>query len=150
MITKAELKPLSDEYNALISVITDDYLYPDGEPRLLAWIGRKTKTWKLPKNADLNWVAEKIARWQGSSFNNLRSTFEKLGLKGNIYYTSFGFSYDCFFKDSEAMKKETAELKTELDRLDIKYQNEYSDAFWVYRFRISQSKENLNKIEGLN
>jgi len=144
MITNQELDQVRTDYNGLVSII--DW---NGSPELFCAINGKKKSFKLPKNADITWVNTKISNWLNAEYSNLRPVFEKLGIKGNIYYTSFGFSYDCFFKNAETMKIETAELSKALDNIGIEYKNEYSDAFWVYRYKISQSKSNIDKINNL-
>ncbi len=110
------------------------------------------KIFTLPKTKqiDLNWLLEKCDKVATTcEYVNLKPVFEKLNIQGNIYYTSFGFSFDCFFKRQKEIDAQTQIIKDKLDEIGIKYTNEYSDAFFVYRFKISKAKENLELINGL-
>ena len=60
------------------------------------------------------------------------------------YPTSYGLGIFILFGSN---KSDINNIKEELNRMNIEYYNEYSDAGFVYRFKISQSKENINKIE---
>jgi len=147
MITEQQLEQLKKELNATISFCPKGDLYE--YDCYLVWHGTKTKTFKLPKKYDIQWLSDKISQWLNSDYQNLRPIFERLGIKGNIYYTSFGFSYDMFFKSQKDLDDDTESIKKELDKLGIKYTNEFSDMRWVYRFRISQARENIDKIKDL-
>lgn len=147
MITKEQLKQLESEFNidGLLLSLESDWR----QPSLTIFNKRRIKSILLPKDQEkitVEWVSEKINSYLNNPSKKLYTAFKKLGLRGNIYYTSFGFSYDCFMKNQETFDKETAVLRQALDQMGIAYSNEFSDAAWVYRFRISQSKENLLKI----
>ena len=78
-------------------------------------------------------------------YYNFTKSFNKLiELDGfNCYPTTYGIGiFVLFGRKPESIEK----ITNKLDSLGIEYKNEYSDAGWVYRFRISQSKENINKI----
>ena len=109
------------------------------------------KSFPLPKKQiDLTWLLNKCEKvGEKAEYTNLRSVFEKLEIKGDIYYTSFGFSYDCFMKSQKQFDLDTNKIKQALSKLDIKYTNEFSEAWWVYRFKISKSKENIDKINNI-
>jgi hypothetical protein len=111
----------------------------------------KSRSFRLPAKKEINkqWVASKIETVINSEYENLRPLFEKLKLSGYIYYTSFGFSYDCFLKSQQTFDKETQQLQNALTSLGVEFRNEFSDARWVYRFRLSQSKENLSILSKL-
>ena len=121
-------------------------------PYLVLFKGSRQKTIKLPKTKliDKNYVKNEIDKWLNSEYRNLQKTFSIMNIKGNIYYTSFGFSYICWFKEQRQFNKDITDIKNKLNGLNIKYSNEYSDAMWVYRFRVSKSIDNLNKIKELN
>lgn len=157
-IDKNDLKTLEKEYNCYISVNTEKdncglyHLSNYPNLHIFKWIkGSKTKsfTYKLPKNktVTLEWIKQKLDKT--SEYKNLQAVFEKLGITGNIYYTSFGFSYMNFLKSKEVFEKENSILKDKLDDLGVKYTCEFSQANWVYRYRISKSKENIDKIKSL-
>ena len=128
-----------------IKILTyDNEVYPDF---IQVW-GSKIKSIKIPKNKSLitaQWILNKI----DNSYTNLKPLFKQLELKGNIYYTSFGFSYDMFFKSQKDFDNDIKTLQDKLDELNINYTNELSNAGWVYRFRISKNKSNLDKINNL-
>lgn len=149
MITQDQIKQLQEVYNIHILTLIDDDTFKNS-----FWIrnGIKSKTIYMPKNLDnvtYEWLNDKISNYLNATSKNLRSVFSKLNIQGNIYYTSFGFSYDCFMKNRTTFDTETQLLKTTLDNMGITYTNEFSDAYWVYRFKISQSKDNLSKIIAL-
>ena len=131
----------------LISINTDkdvcNYAY------LFIWHKGRTKTIRLTKSYNKAWIADKVALFLNYSNRNLIGLFKTLGIKGSIYYTSFGFSYDMFFKSRESFNKEVLLLQKSLDDNGIEYTNEYSDANWVYRFKMSQKRENLDRIKHL-
>jgi len=56
--------------------------------------------------------------------------------------------------DSPAMRKEEEDgsnfIRLILDPLGIEYSNEYSDAHWVYRYKISKAAENINRIKQIS
>ena len=60
------------------------------------------------------------------------------------YPTTYGLGIFVLFGSN---KSDINNIKEELNKMNIEYYNEYSDAGFVYRFKISQSKENINKIE---
>ncbi len=123
----------------------DDYNYPDTKQRISYWdSGKSVKSITFNKTAKLDTIINLLTKER--TYTNLKPTFERLGLNGRIYYTSFGFSYDLFLVRNDKFADDTNKLKQSLDNMGIVYRCEYSEAYWVYRFRISQSKENLAKI----
>ena len=149
-ITNRDIVELSKEFDTHV-MFTENHNDPEIEMLMITTPGGGLKTFNLPKKqvVDKQWVANKMSQYLNSSYTNLRDTFSKLGLKGNIYYTSFGFSYDCFMKSKPIFESEANKLKQILDDLGIEYTNEFSDACWVYRFRISQKQDNINKLKNL-
>jgi len=109
----------------------------------------KSKTIKLPKNITDNWIIKQAEKLCNSAFTNLQSVFQNIKVSGNIYYTSFGFSYITWFKDNETFKKENETIKNTLVQLGIKFTNEFSNKHWVYRYKISTEKSNLELINNL-
>jgi len=74
--------------------------------------------------------------------------FSKLCGNGcTVYPTTYGIGVCTLLKSTLDYNREKYENK--LSELGIDYTNEYSDAGWVYRFKISKSKENINRIEKL-
>jgi hypothetical protein len=149
MVTSDQLSELEKELgNIRISINTDkdicnyDYLF--------LWTGKRMKTVKLIKSYDINWIANQVNKFLNYSNNNLTHIFKGLGLSGNIYYTSFGFSYCTFMRSRDTFDKDILILKEALDKNGIVYRNEFSDACWVYRFIISQKEDNLSRIKKSN
>ena len=59
-----------------------------------------------------------------------------------VYPTTYGIGVSLLWNADDDIKL----LKTILNNKQIEYYNEYSDAQWVYRFKISKKKENLERI----
>ena len=101
------------------------------------------KTVKLPKQKliTLDYVINKVS--EQKEFINLAIKFRTVLDSGyNCYPTSYGFGvWTLFSKVGDVTKIENL-----LRSADIEYRCEYSDAFWVYRFILSKSKENLIKM----
>ena len=146
------LKKLEKIYDCKLMINTSKDVFPY-DYVLYVEIKKNDKaryiTIKLNKNFSEDWLRQKIERIQNNPTKNFKVTFKKLKIKGNIYYTSFGFSYDMFFKSKEQFEKDIQKIKDYLTSKKIVFRNEFSDAFWVYRFVISQSTKNLNKITNL-
>ena len=71
------------------------------------------------------------------------------GYKGvAVYQTSYGIGIDafCSVKNFDKRKDIITDL---LNRYNLTYIVEYSDAGWVYRYKFSKSKENINKLKAL-
>jgi len=118
--------------------------------------GFKSRSIKIPKKylngISKKWFIDRINKVLEITNINYIDLFKKLNLNaGNLYYTSYGFGYSIigagYFKDK--FNKEIQEIKTFLDNLNIKYYTEISESGWVYRFKISQNKDNLNKLRVL-
>jgi len=119
------------------------------ERKLKIYKDRKWKTIQLPKKKAITeeYIMERVSKVLDSNYENLRSVFSKLDLKtGKIYFTSFGFSYMCALRKREEFNKDIKKLQEKLDKLGIKYKNEFSDAGWVYRFKISKKRDNIERI----
>ena len=114
------------------------------------------RTYALPKTEKrtLEYYSKKLMQTVnrlgfGSKWVNMTNFF-KDNLKLNqsyFYYTSFGFSIVCAGLTSRIFTDTVNAFKSQLDGAGIEYKNEYSGAYWVYRFRFSQKKENIKKIE---
>ena len=116
----------------------------------------KSRSIKIPKKClngiSKKWFTDRVNKVLEITNINYIDLFKKLNLNaGNLYYTSYGFGYSIigsgYFKDR--FNKEIQEIKNFLDNLNIKYYTEISEGGWVYRFKISQNKDNLNKLKVL-
>lgn len=99
------------------------------------------------KEVTYNWIMDKIN--SDKTFKNFAKDFNKLiNIKGiDVYSTSYGIGVWCAY--NRDFKNEVLIIENKLKELNIKYTNEFSDAGWVYRFRISKSKENINIIKSI-
>lgn len=71
-------------------------------------------------------------------------------IKYGFYETNYGIGIFCFWL-TKGVKDAIDILSEHLTNLSIPFKNEFSDAKWVYRFKIGLSKENhLNIINQLN
>lgn len=61
-------------------------------------------------------------------------------IRYGFYATQYGVGIFCFF-ETEWVINAINEMKNHLRELNIPFANEYSDARWVYRFKINLSKE---------
>ncbi len=109
------------------------------------YVGRDLKA---PKKMEVTyeWVIEKLNKQ--NVFVNFCESFNTFlrskGLRG--YATSYGIGIESLFVGSKNLKEKQASIENELDALGIKYTTEYSEAHWVFRYRISQAKENIKRI----
>lgn len=105
------------------------------------------------KKIDIEYINKEIAKSKkqySGPYGNFAEKMQKL-LKDNdindsfvIYPTTYGIGVWCIF-NWESNKD--IELVTDiLNRNKIEYTNEYSDAFWVYRFKISKKQANISKL----
>lgn len=60
-------------------------------------------------------------------------------IRFGFYPTEYGIGIFCFFY-TPAVSKAIQQLKSHLNKANIPYSNEYSDARWVYRFKLGLSK----------
>ena len=65
----------------------------------------------------------------------------------SVYPASYGIGVVVLFGRTD---NQIETVKKILDDYQIKYKTEYSQAHWVYRFKISKSKSNLDQLELIN
>jgi len=124
------------------------YNLDDIKPYLIVMTQGKIKTINLPKKPiNAQWILDKFTF---NHYQSLYDTFKTLNLNnGRIYFTTFGFSFINIFISSERFITENNQIKQLLDDNNIEYKNEYSNAYIVYRYIISKSKDNIEKINKL-
>lgn len=66
-----------------------------------------------------------------------------------VYPASYGIGIFVFFDYRGQMSAIKEQIKSILDNLNIDYLTEYSDAQYVFRYKISKSKKNIDKINSL-
>lgn len=86
---------------------------------------------------------------QGKAWENLSGLFGKLIPNYNFYATSYGVGMDAYFKTHEVVLEIAKPLVEILKKNEIDFNTEYSDAAWVFRFKISKSQENIEKLKNL-
>jgi hypothetical protein len=107
-------------------------------------------SFKTPKNKEIttDWIMNKIAQKENYTSINWNKIFEPLKLDNiHFYITSYGIGVETIFGSKHETRNKINEY---LDNLGIEYKNEYSDANWVFRYKISKSKENIEKINKLS
>jgi len=83
--------------------------------------------------------------------NNFSNESISSGLiKYGFYNTEYGIGIFCFWM-TEGVQKAINVMKQHLQKLSLPYTNEFSDARWVYRFKLGLTKEShLSIINQLN
>jgi len=109
---------------------------------------KKSKTFKLPKKLDYDWIAKKVDIFLDGSYKNLSGIFSSL-VNGFTYSTSYGIGYSCLFSDKEKFDSDTKLIENKLNNLGIEFKAQFSDARYILRYIISTKKENLDVIKGL-
>lgn len=84
-------------------------------------------------------------------YKNFSEYFNKLIKKYNFasYPTTYGIGVFVAVGFRKSIEKTKSDIENELNKLGIKFTTEYSDAMYVFRYKISKSKENIQKIENL-
>ena len=105
---------------------------------------------KAPKTKEItvSYLFDKYNKYLGQeqAYQNLSAIFKKLLPSYNFYETTYGVGMEALFLTHEQVLKRAEPLLKLLNKLAIEYNTEYSDASWVYRFKISKSNDNLEKI----
>lgn len=86
---------------------------------------------------------------QGKAWENLSDLFGKLLPNYNFYATSYGVGMDAFLKSHARVLEVAQPLVEILLKNGIDFNTEYSDAALVFRFKISKSKDNIEKLKNL-
>ena len=77
--------------------------------------------------------------------NFANPSIEKALLLYGFYTTEYGIGIFAFW-ETQAVVNAISKLKQHLNNVSIPYKNEFSDARWVYRFKLNLSKEVHNNI----
>jgi DNA polymerase III sliding clamp (beta) subunit (PCNA family) len=104
---------------------------------------------KIPekKFLDIDYVIQQINKKNiyTSFANKFSELLKKEGISYNAYPTTYGIGIFIFANSN--YKEDIDKIEKLLDKTNIEYYKEYSDAHFVLRFKISKSKENISKIE---
>ena len=93
---------------------------------------------------------EKESKGRYAEFSNLMQRIVSERIKDCSYLTyptTYGFGLEAIFNWN--FDKQAAEIEKLLNEMGVSYTTEYSDAFWVFRYRISKAADNQNLIENL-
>lgn len=84
-------------------------------------------------------------------FINLSTILDKIDwVKNNNFFpTSYGIGVDTFMIGSKVLDNRIKLMEDFLSGKGIKYYTEYSNAYFVYRFKISKCEKNINILNSL-
>lgn len=84
--------------------------------------------------------------YYGEFAKNMQRLLRENGISGqfSIYPTTYGIGVWVFYNFHA--KDEIEKVTKILDERGIEYYNEYSEAGWVYRYKVSKKAENLVKV----
>lgn len=103
------------------------------------------------KEITIEYLFDRLNKYtnQGRAYENLSGLFSKLLPSCNFYATSYGVGLDAFLKSHARVLEVAQPLVEILLKNGIDFNTEYSDAAWVFRFKISKSKDNIEKLKNL-
>lgn len=105
------------------------------------YIGKTIKTTK--KETTIDYVMNKINTER--MYKNFSVEFNKVirqfGL--SAYPTTYGIGVSCLFISETNESKLKSKVEEALNVIGVIYSTEYSDAGWVFRYRISKSTKNI-------
>lgn len=147
-IIQAELKQdgiilsfYNDQYNECLPDVATQYTLVSFDPFYI-------HTFKMVKKFSISLVMDRLNKKLNYNSIDWRKIFKPLQLSNiGFYTTSYGIGVEVIF----GSRRETInKIETYLTGLGIEYTNEYSDARWVYRFNISKSAANIERINNIN
>lgn len=115
--------------------------------------GVVAKVIRVPKKKEVTfeWIMNKLN--SEAIYENFSHKFKKLleekGYRNsiNVYPTSYGIGFFVMFNFRNENSKIKNDIDSILNKYDIEYTNERSDAGWVFRYKISKKKENIEKLD---
>jgi len=107
------------------------------------YIGKTIKSTK--KETTLEYILSKLS--SDRVYQSFACTFEKLlNCRGiSCYATTYGIGIASIYNSCFSELK--TEVETKLNELGIAFETEYSSARWVFRYKISKSVSNIQKIK---
>lgn len=106
-----------------------------------------------PKNKEITtaYLFDKVDKYlnRENVYKNLSNVFSKMLPSYSFYATTYGIGMDALFKNHVTVKRDADRLYQYLKDNNIEFRNEYSEAGWVWRFVISKSASNIEKIQSL-
>lgn len=134
------MKDVNDWYNA-------DILYIEYDGRII--VKKENVKSKLITTDYILKLVEKDKKLYNGVYGNFAIKMQNLlkregfNCDVNVYPTTYGIGVWVFWWSANGWIDKVRKI---LDSKGIEYYNEYSDAAWVYRFKISKRKENLERI----
>jgi len=108
-----------------------------------------SKSIRVPSKMEvtLDWLINKVNSCK--TYESFAKYFAKLINRNdfNVYPTTYGIGVVRIYNFNR--EKDQQFIDNLLASLGIEYSNEYSNAGWVYRYKISKSATNINKIKSL-
>ncbi len=83
-------------------------------------------------------------------YQNFSNEFNRIIKSKGFGYTSYPTSYGigvCLIGLSKYINECKGQIESVLNELDVVFTTEYSDAHLVFRYKISKSKSNINRIK---
>ncbi len=113
-----------------------------GEPT--NYISKSIKATK--KEITFDYIVDKIN--QQNIYKSFATHFSKLLKPLNLqaYPTTYGIGIFVALNNKQKSETIQTEINNILNKHNVVYSNEFSDAHWVYRYKISKSKENIERI----
>lgn len=83
------------------------------------------------------------------TFKNKNNSYFSRGL---LYATNYGIGYFCVYMNKNLFENINKQISDYLNNLKIGFKNEFSEAFWVYRFKIAGNDKisNIEILKNLN
>ena len=111
-----------------------------------------TKTIKVPSKKEIttDYIINKLN--SDKTYNSFAEYFQKLLGKEsnmNVYPTTYGIGIFVAIGYRNSIDITKVKISNLLNELGVKYENEYSGAGWVFRYKISKTKENISLIESI-
>jgi len=117
---------------------------PEGE-----YVGKQIRATKKETTAE--YVFARISKT--SEYRNFCETFQKLLAEPpsvQVYAASYGLGVSVAFDYKGSVQQLKERISALLDRHQIDYKTEHSEAGWVFRYKISQSVANIERISQLD
>lgn len=109
------------------------------------YIGKSIKATK--KETTIEYIQTKINA--DKVYINFSEHFNSIVKKFNVsaYPTTYGIGIFVGFGFRDAIDSIKQKIENVLTELGVKYSTEYSDARWVFRYKISKSIDNIEQIK---
>lgn len=109
------------------------------------YIGKTIKA--IKKEITIEYVMDKlnVDKTFKSFSNYFNSIISKFGL--SAYATTYGIGVFVAVGHRNSITETKAKVEKTLAEMGIKFTTEYSEAGWVFRYKISKTSENINLIQ---